>query len=175
MSTTTLTRNNNGTATVGKRVDLGLSQESVEGVVSILTRALSDVQVLYVKSLYVHWNIHDSSFYGIHTLLEEQYNALKEAGDTLAERVRSYGVPVIGSMSNFLAHTRLEEMDEARLVGSEALEMLAADHEAVVRQLRQDIERCEDEYGDMGAADLLTGYMQTHQEMAWMWRSFLGH
>jgi len=53
------------------------------------------------------------------------------------------------------------------------LNELVADHEAVVRQLRKDIDRCSDEFSDEGAADLLTAQMQKHQDMAWMLRSFL--
>lgn len=156
-------------------VDLGLEQSAVEGVVTCLTQALADTQVLYVKTLNVHWNIVDPNFYGIHTLLDEQYNALKAAGDKVAERIRTYGVPVIGSMSEFLAQTRLEETKGGEMVQVGALKDLIADHEAVIRQLREDIDRCTEEYGDQGAADLLIARMQDHQEMSWMLRASLPH
>ena len=156
-------------------VDLGLKGDALEGVISILTHTLSNVQVLYVKTLNVHWNIVDPNFYGIHILLDEQYNALKEAGDQVAERIRSYGSPVIGSMSDFLAHTTLKEKKGAGIVEVAALHDLVADHEAVIRQLREDIDTCSDDYGDQGAADLLTAQLQAHQKMAWMLRASLPH
>ncbi|MBX3051659.1 MAG: DNA starvation/stationary phase protection protein [Caldilineaceae bacterium] len=156
-----------------QRTDIGLSGEAVENVVSLLTQALSDIQVLYVKTLNVHWNIVDPSFYGIHILLDDQYNALKQDGDKVAERIRGYGVPVIGSMGEFLENSRLKEKIGGQTVGIEALGELVADHEAVIRQLRKDIDSCDEEYGDQGAADLLTAQMQKHQDMAWMLRSFL--
>lgn len=156
-------------------VDLGLRDNSVEGVVTTLTRTLSDIQVLYVKTLNIHWNIADPNFYGIHTLLDEQYNALKIGGDEVAERIRTYGVPVIGSMGEFLAHTILEEQKGAEIVQAPALNDLVADHESVIRQLREDIDRCSFEYGDQGAADLLIGRLQEHQKMSWMLRASLPH
>lgn len=156
-------------------VDLGLKDGAREGVISTLTRTLSDIQVLYVKTLNVHWNIVDPNFYGIHILLDEQYNALKEAGDQVAERIRSYGSPVIGSMSDFLAHTGLKEKKGAAIVEVAELHDLVDDHEAVIRQLRADIDACADKYGDQGAADLLTAQLQDHQKMAWMLRASLPH
>ena len=152
-------------------VDLGLPANAIKGVVSTLTRALSDIQVLYIKTLNVHCNIVDSSFYGVHILLDEQYNTLKSDGDEVAERIRTYGVPVIGSMEEFLAHTSLKERKGDQTVGIKALGELVADHEAFVRQLREDVGRCAEEYGDQGAADLLTGHLQKHQGMVWMLRA----
>lgn len=55
----------------------------------------------------------------------------------MAERIRSYGSPVIGSMSDFLAHTTLKEKKGAGMVEVAALHDLVADHEAVIRQLRE--------------------------------------
>lgn len=155
------------------RADMGLSGDAVENVISTLTQALADIQVLYVKTLNVHWNIVGPSFYGIHSLLDEQYNALKADGDAVAERIRGYGVPVIGSMNEFLEQTRLKEKSGGQTVDIEALGELVTDHETVIRNLRKDIDSCAEEYGDQAAADLLTGQLQKHQDMAWMLRSFL--
>jgi len=47
-----------------------------------------------------------------------------------------------------------------------------ADHEALVRNLREDIETVDD-LDDEGAEDMLIGLMQDHQEMAWFLRAFL--
>ena len=46
-------------------------------------------------------------------------------------------------------------------------------HEAVILQLRSDLETCADKYHDMGTNDFLTGLMEQHEKMAWMLRAFL--
>jgi len=51
---------------------------------------------------------------------------------------------------------------------------LLKDHEALVRQLRTDLEAVGGKYGDMGTNDFLTGLMEQHEKMAWMLRSYLG-
>ncbi|MBE9048501.1 aldo/keto reductase [Pleurocapsales cyanobacterium LEGE 10410] len=50
---------------------------------------------------------------------------------------------------------------------------LVQDHEQIIRNLREDVDRCSEEYHDEGTADFLTELMEQHEEMAWMLRSFL--
>ena len=45
--------------------------------------------------------------------------------------------------------------------------------EQVIRNLREHVGQCSDEYGDEGTADFLTGLMEQHEEMVWMLRSFI--
>jgi starvation-inducible DNA-binding protein len=48
---------------------------------------------------------------------------------------------------------------------------LLADHEAVIRQLRDDLVTVAEKHRDVGTSDFLTGLMQRHEKMAWMLRS----
>ncbi len=50
---------------------------------------------------------------------------------------------------------------------------LVADHETVIRCLRDDLEACMDTYHDAGSNDFLLRLMETHEKMAWMLRAFL--
>jgi starvation-inducible DNA-binding protein len=49
---------------------------------------------------------------------------------------------------------------------------LVADHETVIRNLRDDIDKCE-QFHDMGTQDFLTGLMEQHEKSAWMLRVML--
>jgi starvation-inducible DNA-binding protein len=53
------------------------------------------------------------------------------------------------------------------------IEALLKDHEAIVRNLRRDLQTCSSEHGDEGTTDFLTGLMQAHEKMAWMLRVYL--
>ena len=44
---------------------------------------------------------------------------------------------------------------------------LLADHEQIIRILRKDADRCDDECHDMGTNDFLIGTMEKHEKMAW--------
>ncbi len=50
---------------------------------------------------------------------------------------------------------------------------LLADHEAIIRYLREDLETVADKHHDIGTNDFLTGLMEQHEKMAWMLRAFL--
>ncbi|MCS7070919.1 MAG: ferritin-like domain-containing protein, partial [Anaerolinea sp.] len=66
-------------------------------------------------------------------------------------------------------------LTEAPGVNPSALDMvrdLLHDHEAIIRQLRQDIETA-NKLGDAGTADFLTGLLEDHEKMAWMLRAHL--
>jgi starvation-inducible DNA-binding protein len=43
---------------------------------------------------------------------------------------------------------------------------LLADHEQVIRNLRTDVDKCDDEYHDMGTNDFLIGIMEKHEKIA---------
>ncbi len=51
---------------------------------------------------------------------------------------------------------------------------LLADHETLIRQLRDDVATTMDKHGDAGTSDFLTGLMEKHEKMSWMLRAFAG-
>jgi len=50
---------------------------------------------------------------------------------------------------------------------------LVDDHELIIRNLREHVDACGEQFHDQGTADFLTGLMEQHEEMAWMLRSFI--
>jgi starvation-inducible DNA-binding protein len=151
---------------------IGIQDEQRWRVVEILNTVLSDEFVLYTATRNFHWNVGGPQFSELHEFFDEQYQELNTAVDDVAERARSLGGRALGTLREFLQHARLKEHHEL----SEPFEMIAAllsDHETVIRALREDVERCSDEYGDQGTSDFLCGLMQRHEKMAWMLRAFL--
>jgi starvation-inducible DNA-binding protein len=50
---------------------------------------------------------------------------------------------------------------------------LLADHEQIIRELREDVDTTDEELKDAGTADFLTGLMEEHEKHAWMLRKYL--
>jgi starvation-inducible DNA-binding protein len=50
---------------------------------------------------------------------------------------------------------------------------LLADHETIIRALREDIDKAAEEYKAADAADFLTSVLEQHNKMAWMLRACL--
>jgi starvation-inducible DNA-binding protein len=49
---------------------------------------------------------------------------------------------------------------------------LLTDHESIIEFLRGNITPFAEKYKDYGTSDFITGLMETHEEMAWMIRSY---
>ncbi len=157
-----------------ERADIGLSNDERAGVSRILNKALSDEHVLYIRTRNYHWNVTGMHFKSLHEVFEEQYKALEMAIDEIAERTRALGFRAIGSMSEFMQHARLAEQSPAEVPDATGmLRNLLADHEAIIKHLRTDVDTCDNEFNDAGTADFLTGMMEAHEKMAWMLRAFL--
>ncbi|MBI3999695.1 MAG: DNA starvation/stationary phase protection protein, partial [Candidatus Omnitrophica bacterium] len=93
--------------------------------------------------------------------------------DDVAERARSLGGLSLGTLSEFLKHTRLKEKPGVNPSAQGMIQDLLTDHEATIRNLRTDLETCANEHADMGTNDFLTSLMERHEKMAWMLRAFL--
>lgn len=155
-----------------KAPDLGLTDEARKGVVDILNTLLADEFVLYTKTRNYHWNVVGPAFSQLHKFFEGQYEALDELIDEVAERARALGGRASGSLAEFSKATRLKEATG----DVNALAMVAdllADHETVVRNLRKVLPQVDDQYGDAGTNDFLTGLVEQHEKMAWMLRAHL--
>ena len=130
--------------------------------------------MLYIRTRNYHWNVTGMQFKALHEFFEEQYKQLEVSIDEIAERTRALGIRAIGSMAEFLQNTRLQEQNPAEVPDATGmLRNLLADHEAIIRHLRDDINACEERFGDAGTADFLTGMLSAHEKMAWMIRAFL--
>jgi starvation-inducible DNA-binding protein len=153
--------------------NIGLLEEQREGVVAILNTLLADEYLLYTKTRNYHWNVVGPQFNDLHKFFEAQYNELNEIVDDVAERGRVLGGHALGTLTEFLTYTRLKEQTSYYPDAHDMIADLLADHEALIRHLRVDLETCAEQYHDAGTNDFLTGLMEQHEKMAWMLRAFL--
>jgi starvation-inducible DNA-binding protein len=153
--------------------NIGLSAEAQAAVVTVLNAILSDEYVLYTKSRNFHWNVVGPQFNDLHKFFEAQYEALDDVVDDVAERVRALGGHAFGTLAEFVKHAHLAERPGQVPDARGMLADLLADHEALVRQLRADLELVLEKHRDAGTSDFLTGLMERHEKMAWMLRAFL--
>jgi starvation-inducible DNA-binding protein len=149
--------------------NIGLDSDVRHSVVKILNITLADEAVLTLKTRNAHWNVSGVGFIELHILFDSQYKQLNEISDEIAERVRMLGSFAIGSLEEFLSHTRLEE--QPSLIPD--ILRLLADHETCIRYIREDARKCTEEYGDEGTVELLVSVMRLHEKMAWMLRSYI--
>ncbi|MDH3314096.1 MAG: DNA starvation/stationary phase protection protein [Nitrosopumilus sp.] len=156
---------------IEKNLDIGIAEQDREGLVSILTSQLADEYALYTKTRNYHWNVTGPHFNDYHKFFEGQYGEIEVFIDDIAERVRQLGGKAIGTLDELKSHTRLPEHPGQYPSDKEMLSNLIADHEAVIRNLRVDVEKSAESFHDAGTSDFLTGLMENHEKMTWMLRA----
>lgn len=148
-----------------------LEKKNVKTIVGYLSQALADLYLLYLKTQNFHWNIEDRRFISLHKFLEEQYEALAESVDVVAERIRFFNVPTPATMKQFLELTSLKETS-ARLTGDQMLRELLSDHEKIANSMRPKIDELV-ALTDQGSADMFIDFLRFHEKTIWMLRSHL--
>ena len=153
--------------------NIGIRDGERQAVIAILNTLLADEYLLYTKTRNYHWNVTGPQFNDLHKFFQAQYEALDDTVDEVAERARALGGRAAGSLEEFRKLARLGEEVGKVPAAREMLASLLADHEALARSLRGDVDAVTDKHKHTGAADFLTGLLEQHEKAAWMLRSFL--
>jgi len=146
-----------------------LGEATRQKIAQYLAHLLADTYVLYVKTQNFHWNVTDPRFFSLHKLFEEQYEALAEAIDVIAERIRALQHKTPASLKQFLELSCLDEAGPD-LTANAMLEQLIQDHESIANHLRPWIPESQ-HLKDEGTGDLLIERLRFHEKTAWMLRS----
>lgn len=154
-------------------LNIGLSEEQRAGVIKLLNQNLANAYLLLIKTKKYHWDVVGPQFRTLHELWEEQYEALTVNIDEIAERIRALGGYPLGTADGFLKSSVIKEHPGDLPTANQMVDRLVQDHETVIRNLREHIDQCSEQFHDEGTADFLTGLMEAHEEMAWMLRSFI--
>ena len=85
--------------------------------------------------------------------------------------MRKIGSYAPATLEQFLDLTHLTEKSNSGNTSQDYIKILLGDHDAIIQFIRGNISQVEEEFGDVGTADFLTGLLQEHEEMAWMLRA----
>ncbi|MBO9584942.1 MAG: DNA starvation/stationary phase protection protein [Flavobacterium sp.] len=155
------------------KTNIGIKQENISKVVEVLTKVLADEFVLYTKTKRAHWNVEGPDFYNKHIFFEQQYDAIDEIVDTVAERIRALGHYTPATLKDFLALTHLTEELKENNDSTGFIKELLLDHESIIIYLRENINLIANDWQDAGTSDFITGLVENHEKMAWMLRAHL--
>jgi len=147
-------------------VDSGVARKDRKVLAGEMGQALASMYVLYHKTHAYHWNVTGPMFYSVHKLTDDQYQDLAAAIDDVAERIRAIGFLAPVGLGAYMKDSVIEDAAEVR-PAADMVKELAADHQALAKQLRAVVERAE-EAEDVFTADLLTARIGAHEEASWM-------
>ena len=131
----------------------------------LLTIAFANTYTMYLNTQKAHWNVEGPSFYGLHVMLDKQYNELAEMVDLLAERIRALGDLAPGSFDEFARLTTLPQMTKMISKEKDLVHLLIKNYEAYITHILFVIG---DLRSDPGTVDILTQQLEVHQKSLWM-------
>jgi len=151
----------------GQQANIGIEDKMRAEVATALSSMLASTYSLYVKALFYHWNVTGPQFHGLHTLFEEHYENLHNAGDEIAERIRALGHFTPGTLQSFSALSVVKD-DEFLPENAEGmLKNLKVAHELCAGEARQVLAVAE-RAGDEVTVDMMVERMRFHDEANWM-------
>ncbi|CDS97927.1 MULTISPECIES: Dps family protein [Sphingobacterium] len=155
------------------KTQIGIKSENRQAVAEILCKLLADEFVLYTKTRNAHWNVEGPDFHSMHIFFEGQYQQLADLMDGVAERIRTIGHYAPGTLKEFLELTHLSEVTNQKNDSAGFITELLADHDTIIDFIRGSIDAVQEKYNDAGTSDYITGFIETHEKMAWMLRAHL--
>ncbi len=153
------------------KVDIGLKENARKTAAEALGRVLASSYVLYIKTQSFHWNVEGPFFAPLHAQFGSQYEALGDAIDEIAERIRALGFAAPGSFAQFKKLSAVEEQTGTPKADKMIAELLA-DHETLAKLARETKDIVE-RVGDAESGDLMVERMTEHGKTAWMLRAQL--
>lgn len=156
---------------ISTSIDIGINEADRTDIAAGLSRLLADTYTLYLQTHNFHWNVTGPMFQTLHVMFETHYTEMAIAVDSIAERIRSLGLPAPGTYGDFIKLSSIKEVDGVPKA-KEMIQLLVHGHESVVRTARS-VYPVVEKAADEASADLLTQRIQLHEKTAWMLRSLL--
>lgn len=137
-----------------------------------LNTFLADQQVFYVKLHNLHWYVSGSSFFTLHTKFEELYDQTATVVDDVAERILALGGSPIASIKKTIEASSISELDDVRISGKEAVEILLKDVK-FFNDASKEIRSLAAEAEDGVTEDQFNGYAGEYEKLTWMLEAYL--
>ncbi len=147
----------------------GIKDNAANRSIEVLNDRLVQVIDLTLAVKQAHWNIKGTNFIGVHELLDDVADRLREIGDEIAERAVILGGIARGTAEEVAGKSSLEPYPVEETDIAAHLDALVSRFKAVGKSLREAIDIAS-ESGDEGTADLFTSASRSVDKDAW----FLG-
>ena len=131
-----------------------------------LQRVLVDLVELHLQGKQAHWNVVGPNFRDLHLQLDEIVDTAREAGDTVAERMRALHATPDGRSDTVAATTTLPAFPPGEQHTGDVVRAVTARLQAAVATMRAVHDDVDAE--DPTSGDLLHAIVEGLEKQAWM-------
>ncbi|MFG3205331.1 Dps family protein [Streptomyces sp. NPDC048192] len=131
-----------------------------------LQAILVELVELHLQGKQAHWNVVGHNFRDLHKQLDQVVDDAREAGDTIAERMRSLHAVPDGRSDTVAATTSLPRFPEGELSVAAVVDLMTTRLYAATATIRRLHDGIDAE--DPSTADILHGIIDTLEQHAWM-------
>lgn len=144
----------------------GLNEQVRHKMIDLLNARLADSLALTLAVKQAHWNLKGVGFIGIHELLDEVADRLRDGSDMIAERAVILGGHAKGTLEETAAKSGVRPYPVEMTPLQDHVAALTERFLAVGEALRKAIDEASDA-GDQDTADLFTEVSRTLDKDAW--------
>jgi starvation-inducible DNA-binding protein len=152
--------------------EIGLEEKKIKPVVDELNSLLANFHIHYQKLRGCHWNVKGKSFFSLHAKFEELYTQALVFIDELAERILSLGKPPISTFKDYIAQSKLKEVNTIGMKETAMVKALIEDMMTLI-EMEREILKTTETAGDDGTNDMINRFMQFKEKNVWMLRAFV--
>ena len=134
-----------------------------------LQRVLVDLIELQLQGKQAHWNVVGTNFRDLHLQLDELVDFAREAGDTIAERMRALDATPDGRSDTVAATTSVPQIPADEHNSGEVVDLITTRIYATIDTIRTVHDAVDDE--DPSTADILHQLIAGLEKLAWLIKS----
>jgi starvation-inducible DNA-binding protein len=149
--------------------NIGLDASIRQSVVELLNLLLADEAVLLLKMRPADMRSDGTDISDLQSLYDTQYKQINTISYDILERIQILGGSHLKDTTKLSASSRLG----GEINAVPGLVNVLANHEAFIRFLREDAQKCSEIYEDQGTFALLISVLRLHEKMSWMLRSYI--
>jgi len=144
-------------------------EQTTAKIVDALQPSLYDLLALGLITKQAHWNVTGPHFRSLHLHLDEIWDGVQEAVDTVAERIRVFDVSPSGQAKEISENAELSQIPLGTLRDAQVIDLMTERLTITSRNIRERLEKIEDI--DTVTADILHGILEVIEKHLWMMRS----
>ena len=154
-----------------KTIKIGIETGQAQQMVEQLNRLLANVQLFYMNTRGLHWNITGEKFFELHLKFEELYNDLNLKADEIAERILTLEGTPAHNFTDYKAKAEIHELKDVNDATKGVKSII--DSLGVLIRLERQLLSVAQNANDEGTSALISDYIREQEKLVWMYSAYL--